>query len=230
MPGTRSTTSDGGRRPRHDPRETEREILDAAEQFLRERPWREVTVQAIMERTDLARPAFYVHFRDRHELALRVVDRIRAELLVEANRWFEGARLERRAARGARGRHSRLRRARPGPEGAVRRVRLRRAGRGGLPRADPGVRRRDGAAHPRGAGRGPLARARRAGDRPRPRLDGRGLPAGGARRPVRRRPRQGGRRARPDLERHALRLAVVPSGAAPRARERGVGPSRRRSG
>ena len=90
MPGTRSTTSDGGRRPRHDPRETEREILDAAEQFLRERPWREVTVQAIMERTDLARPAFYVHFRDRHELALRVVDRIRAELLVEANRWFEG--------------------------------------------------------------------------------------------------------------------------------------------
>ena len=90
MAGTRSTTSQGGRRPRHDPRESEREILDAAEQFLRERPWREVTVQAIMERTDLARPAFYVHFKDRHDLALRVVDRIRAELLVEANRWFEG--------------------------------------------------------------------------------------------------------------------------------------------
>jgi len=90
MPGTPSTSSAGGRRPRHDPRETEREILDAAERFLRERPWREVTVQAIMERTDLARPAFYVHFRDRHDLALRVVDRIRAELLVEANRWFEG--------------------------------------------------------------------------------------------------------------------------------------------
>ena len=90
MPGSRSTTSQGGRRPRHDPRESEREILDAAELFLRERPWREVTVQAIMERTDLARPAFYVHFKDRHDLALRVVDRIRAELLVEANRWFEG--------------------------------------------------------------------------------------------------------------------------------------------
>ena len=90
MAGTRSTTSQGGRRPRHDPRESEREILDAAEQFLREHPWREVTVQAIMERTDLARPAFYVHFKDRHDLALRVVDRIRAELLVEANRWFEG--------------------------------------------------------------------------------------------------------------------------------------------
>lgn len=90
MPGARSTTAGGRRRPRHDPRETEREILDAAEQFLRECPWRDVTVQAIMERTDLARSAFYVHFRDRHDLALRVVDRIRAELLVEANRWFEG--------------------------------------------------------------------------------------------------------------------------------------------
>jgi AcrR family transcriptional regulator len=90
MPGTRATTSEGGRRPRHDPRESEREILDAAERFLRERPWREVTVQAIMERTDLARSAFYVHFKDRHDLALRVVDRIQGELLVEANRWFEG--------------------------------------------------------------------------------------------------------------------------------------------
>ena len=89
MPGTRSPTSHGGRRPRHDPRESEREILDAAEQFLSERPWREVTVQAIMERTDLARSAFYVHFKDRHDLALRVVDRIGAELLLEANRWFE---------------------------------------------------------------------------------------------------------------------------------------------
>ena len=90
MPGARATSSAGGRRPRHDPRESEREILDAAERFLRERPWRDLTVQRIMERTDLARPAFYVHFKDRHDLALRVVDRIRDELLVEANRWFEG--------------------------------------------------------------------------------------------------------------------------------------------
>jgi AcrR family transcriptional regulator len=79
-----------GRRPRHDPRETEREILDAAERFLHEHPFRQLTVQTVMERTGLKRPAFYVHFRDRHELALRVVDRIRDELLIVANRWFEG--------------------------------------------------------------------------------------------------------------------------------------------
>jgi AcrR family transcriptional regulator len=84
------TTTPSGRRPRHDPRETEREILDAAEQLLHERPFRELTVAAVMARTGLKRPAFYVHFRDRHDLALRVVDRIREELLVVANRWFEG--------------------------------------------------------------------------------------------------------------------------------------------
>jgi AcrR family transcriptional regulator len=78
------------RRPRHDPRETEREILDAAERLLRERPFRDFTVQAVMADTGLKRPAFYVHFRDRHDLALRVVDRIRDELLAVAGRWFEG--------------------------------------------------------------------------------------------------------------------------------------------
>jgi AcrR family transcriptional regulator len=83
----RSTPS--GRRPRHDPRETEREILDAAEELLHERPFREFTVPAVMARTGLKRPAFYVHFRDRHDLALRVVERIGEELLVVANRWFE---------------------------------------------------------------------------------------------------------------------------------------------
>jgi TetR/AcrR family transcriptional regulator, ethionamide resistance regulator len=87
---TTHASATGGRRPRHDPRETEREIVDAAEQLLRERPFREMTVQAVMARTGLKRPAFYVHFRDRHDLTLRVVDRIREELLTVANPWFEG--------------------------------------------------------------------------------------------------------------------------------------------
>jgi AcrR family transcriptional regulator len=77
------SSTPSGRRPRHDPRETEREILDAAEQLLHERPFHELTVPAVMARTGSKRPAFYVHFRDRH-------DRIGAELLVVANRWFEG--------------------------------------------------------------------------------------------------------------------------------------------
>jgi len=87
---TAPVSAAASRRPRHDPRETEREILDAAEQLLREHPFRDFTVQAVMARTGLKRPAFYVHFRDRHDLALRVVDRIGDELLAVADRWFEG--------------------------------------------------------------------------------------------------------------------------------------------
>jgi AcrR family transcriptional regulator len=78
------------RRRRHDPRETEREILEAAEELLRERPFREVTVESIMLRTGLKRPAFYAHFRDRHDLVLRVVEHIGAQLFAMSDRWFKG--------------------------------------------------------------------------------------------------------------------------------------------
>jgi AcrR family transcriptional regulator len=78
------------RRPKHDPKESEREILEAAEELLRERPFREVTVEAIMNRTGLKRPAFYAHFRDRHDLALRVVQDIGAELFAMTDRWLQG--------------------------------------------------------------------------------------------------------------------------------------------
>jgi AcrR family transcriptional regulator len=78
------------RRPRHDPRETEREILDAAEQLLRERPFREITVRRIMLNTGLKRPAFYIHFRDLHDLVLRVVEDIGGQLFEMADRWLHG--------------------------------------------------------------------------------------------------------------------------------------------
>jgi TetR/AcrR family transcriptional regulator, ethionamide resistance regulator len=76
------------RRPRHDPKETEREILDAAGALLRDRPFREFTVDGVMRRTTLKRPAFYVHFRDRHDVALRVVEEIAAELSDMTDRWL----------------------------------------------------------------------------------------------------------------------------------------------
>lgn len=78
------------RRPKHDPKDSEREILDAAERFLRERPFREMTVEAVMSRTGMKRPAFYAHFRDRHDLALRVVERIGHELFEMSDRWLQG--------------------------------------------------------------------------------------------------------------------------------------------
>ncbi|MCB8901481.1 MULTISPECIES: TetR/AcrR family transcriptional regulator [unclassified Streptomyces] len=71
-------------------RETEREILDAAERLLRERPFREISVDAVMSQTGLKRPAFYVHFRDRHDLALRVVENAGRTLFEMTDRWLRG--------------------------------------------------------------------------------------------------------------------------------------------
>jgi AcrR family transcriptional regulator len=68
----------------------EREIIAAAEGLLRERPFRELTVDEVMRRTELSRPSFYVYFRDRHHLVLRVVERLGTELFTMSDRWFKG--------------------------------------------------------------------------------------------------------------------------------------------
>lgn len=78
------------RRRRRDPADTQREILQAARELLRERPFRELTVERVMSGTGLKRPAFYVHFRDRHDLVLRVVEDIAGELRAGAQPWLAG--------------------------------------------------------------------------------------------------------------------------------------------
>ena len=67
----------------------EREIIAAAEELLRERPFRDLTVDEVMRRTELSRPSFYVYFRDRHQLVLRVVERLGAEMWAMSEGWFE---------------------------------------------------------------------------------------------------------------------------------------------
>src|SRR3954453_6264175 len=82
---------DGGtRRRRRSPAEAEREILAAAERFLRERPLRELTIDEVMAGTGLSRPAFYVYFRDRHDLILRLIGEIGSELFEMADKWLKG--------------------------------------------------------------------------------------------------------------------------------------------
>lgn len=77
------------RRRRRTPEAAQKEIVEAAETLLRERPFRELTVDEVMRRTGLSRPSFYVYFKDRHELVLRLVGHLEAELLAVANRWYE---------------------------------------------------------------------------------------------------------------------------------------------
>ena len=64
--------------------------MAAAEALLRERPFRELTVDELMRRTGLSRPSFYVYFRDRHELVLRVFEHIGGELFAMSERWYKG--------------------------------------------------------------------------------------------------------------------------------------------
>ena len=80
----------GSRRRRRTPEVAEREIIAAAEELLRERPFRELTVDEVMRRTELSRPSFYVYFRDRHHLVLRVVEHLGTELWTMSERWFDG--------------------------------------------------------------------------------------------------------------------------------------------
>jgi TetR/AcrR family transcriptional regulator, ethionamide resistance regulator len=78
------------RRRRRTPEVAEREIIAAAEAFLREQPFRALTVDEVMRRTDLSRPSFYVYFRDRHHLVLRVVEHLGSELYEMSDRWLRG--------------------------------------------------------------------------------------------------------------------------------------------
>lgn len=66
-------------RRRRAPEEAEREILDAAERLIRERPLAELSVKSVMEGTTLTRNAFYAYFADVYDAVARVVERLRAE-------------------------------------------------------------------------------------------------------------------------------------------------------
>src|SRR3954453_20197864 len=80
----------GHRRRRGTPEVAEAEIIGAAEELLRERPFRDLTVDEVMRRTELSRPSFYVYFRNRNHLVLRVVERLGEEQWALSEAWFEG--------------------------------------------------------------------------------------------------------------------------------------------
>lgn len=83
------TPSDQARtkRRRRRPEEARREILDAAEALLAERPAAEVSVKAIMARTTLSRKSFYVYFRDRADLFANLLMPLRAGADAALARW-----------------------------------------------------------------------------------------------------------------------------------------------
>jgi TetR/AcrR family transcriptional regulator, ethionamide resistance regulator len=75
------------RRRRED---SEQEILEAAERLLRERPFRELTVDDLMAATTQSRTAFYRHFTGRQDLLIRLLSDLNQELWAVSQGWFQG--------------------------------------------------------------------------------------------------------------------------------------------
>jgi AcrR family transcriptional regulator len=78
-------------RRREQREETRRQILAVAERSLRERPYRELTVDVVMAETGLTRTAFYRHFDDVTDLVLRLYEDVARELFAVAKRWADTA-------------------------------------------------------------------------------------------------------------------------------------------
>lgn len=79
------------RRIRREPEQATREILDAAEEILGERPYRELSVDLLMRRTGMTRSSFYHYFRSIEEVAVGLLQRVQAEMLEAVGPWLAAA-------------------------------------------------------------------------------------------------------------------------------------------
>ncbi len=79
------------RRPnrRQSPEKTRQQILDAAQQFLRQKSFRELNVDALMARTGHTRTVFYRHFDDISALMLALIQEVGTELIEVAAQWAQ---------------------------------------------------------------------------------------------------------------------------------------------
>jgi TetR/AcrR family transcriptional regulator, ethionamide resistance regulator len=87
---TNSSQADKALRRRRKPEAAESEILSAAENFLRESPLRDMTIDDVMSRTGLSRPSFYEYFRDRSQLVIKLTERLGARNLAIGETWLHG--------------------------------------------------------------------------------------------------------------------------------------------
>ena len=65
-------------------------ILDAAVGFLWSRPFRDMTVNALMESAGMSRSAFYQYFSDLHDLMRTLQDLLQGEIFAAAEPWIGG--------------------------------------------------------------------------------------------------------------------------------------------
>ena len=77
-------------RQREQRENTRQAIMEAAATLLRERPYRELSVDLVMGQTGLTRTAFYRHFDDIPSLVLRLLADVGRELYEVGERWRAG--------------------------------------------------------------------------------------------------------------------------------------------
>jgi AcrR family transcriptional regulator len=74
---------------RQDREQTRQQILEAAQAFLRQRSFRELSVDALMARTGHTRTVFYRHFDDVPSLVLTLIAEVGAELVEVGQQWAQ---------------------------------------------------------------------------------------------------------------------------------------------
>jgi AcrR family transcriptional regulator len=82
-----TSTAAARRRRRLNREEARARILAAGEEFLRARPFRELTVEGLMGAAGLPRTVFYRHFADLHEMVLRLLQEVSGGLIDFAREW-----------------------------------------------------------------------------------------------------------------------------------------------
>jgi AcrR family transcriptional regulator len=70
------------------PEEARREILDAAEELLRGRQFRELSVDDLMACTGMTRSSFYHYFHSLDEVAIALMGRVQGEMMDAAEPWL----------------------------------------------------------------------------------------------------------------------------------------------
>src|SRR5262245_14546579 len=76
------------RRIRRLPDDARREILDAAEVLLAQRPFRELSVDDLMACTGMTRSSFYHYFRSLDEVAIALMRRVQGEMMRAVAPWL----------------------------------------------------------------------------------------------------------------------------------------------
>lgn len=86
--GARAAAGRSSRRQRRD--EARSALVRSALQLAETSPFRDLTVDEIAAGAGVSRSAFYLHFRDKHDLLLAAVEEVASALYEMADRWWRG--------------------------------------------------------------------------------------------------------------------------------------------